>query len=226
MDIQSTTSSAAAAAASARAAAEADDKGVISSDFETFLTLLTAQMENQDPLNPIDSTDYATQLATFSSVEQQVLTNDLLEGLKAQMTLTGMSDLAGWVGMDARMVAPAYFDGATPITVSPNPPVNAEKVELVAYSEFGTEAWRQEIPVSTEAFNWQPRDVSGNPLPVGNYDLKLESSANGKPLETVPAEIYARVNEVRTVAGETALVVHGGSLVQSSAVTAIREASS
>ena len=46
---------------------------VLSSDFETFLKMLTTQMQNQDPLNPVDSTDYATQLATFSSVEQQVL---------------------------------------------------------------------------------------------------------------------------------------------------------
>lgn len=50
----------------------------LSSDFETFLKMLTVQMQNQDPLNPIDSTEYAMQLATFSSVEQQVLTNDLL----------------------------------------------------------------------------------------------------------------------------------------------------
>ena len=51
---------------------------VISSDFETFLKMLTVQMENQDPLNPTDSSEYAMQLATFSGVEQQVLTNDLL----------------------------------------------------------------------------------------------------------------------------------------------------
>ena len=48
-------------------------------DFETFLKILTAQIQNQDPINPIDSSDYATQLATFSSVEQQVLANSHLE---------------------------------------------------------------------------------------------------------------------------------------------------
>ena len=46
-----------------------------------FLKLLTTQMQNQDPLNPIDSTDYAAQLATFSGVEQQVRTNSLLADL-------------------------------------------------------------------------------------------------------------------------------------------------
>jgi flagellar basal-body rod modification protein FlgD len=43
----------------------------LSSDFETFLKMLTTQLKNQDPMNPVDSADYAVQLATFSSVEQQ-----------------------------------------------------------------------------------------------------------------------------------------------------------
>lgn len=56
-----------------------DASASLSSDFEVFLQMLTAQMKYQDPLNPVDSTDYATQLATFSGVEQAVLTNDLLK---------------------------------------------------------------------------------------------------------------------------------------------------
>ena len=47
--------------------------GVISSDFQTFLTMLTTQLQNQDPLNPVESSDFAVQLATFSGVEQQVI---------------------------------------------------------------------------------------------------------------------------------------------------------
>ncbi|MFV2001871.1 MAG: flagellar hook capping FlgD N-terminal domain-containing protein, partial [Paracoccaceae bacterium] len=53
----------------------------VNSDFETFLKLLTTQLKNQDPLKPVDSSDFAVQLATFSSVEQQVKTNDLLTSL-------------------------------------------------------------------------------------------------------------------------------------------------
>lgn len=222
MDIQSAT---AAASARPNTAAEnaKEDQGTISSDFETFLTLLTAQMENQDPLNPIDSTDYATQLATFSGVEQQVLTNDLLEGLSGQMSVSGMSDLAGWVGMEARVAAPAYFDGVNPISVAPNPPFGADQVELVAYNAFGSEVSRQSLGTGTDAVTWQPRTSSGNPLPVGSYDLKLESSANGAVFESVPADIYARVTEIRTTGGQAALVLKGGALVQTEAVSAIRE---
>lgn len=51
-------------------------------------------MENQDPLNPTDSSEYVQQLATFSGVEQAVLTNDLLTALMVQMNTTGMAQLA------------------------------------------------------------------------------------------------------------------------------------
>ena len=59
-------------AASTTAASTSSGKPLISSDFDTFLKMLTAQMQNQDPMKPIDSADYAVQLATFSGVEQQV----------------------------------------------------------------------------------------------------------------------------------------------------------
>ena len=55
--------------------------------------MLTVQMENQDPLNPVDSADYAVQLATFSSVEQQLRTNDLLSSLAATMASGGIEFL-------------------------------------------------------------------------------------------------------------------------------------
>ena len=58
---------------------------LISSDFNTFLKMLTTQLKNQDPLNPMDNSEYAVQLATFSGVEQQVKTNTLLESLGAQL---------------------------------------------------------------------------------------------------------------------------------------------
>lgn len=49
-------------------AAEDGDRAMLTADFETFLHLLTTQMQNQDPLNPMESTEFATQLATFSGV--------------------------------------------------------------------------------------------------------------------------------------------------------------
>lgn len=49
--------------------------------FEVFLKMLTTQIKNQDPLNPMENTEFAVQLATFTGVEQQVQTNLLLTQL-------------------------------------------------------------------------------------------------------------------------------------------------
>ena len=86
MDVTATQPLQGNAAASTNSASNA----VISSDFETFLKMLTTQMQNQDPLNPIESSDYAVQLATFSGVEQQVRTNQLLADLANQMGSSGL----------------------------------------------------------------------------------------------------------------------------------------
>ena len=58
-----------------------DATAAITGDFETFLTLLTTQMRNQDPLKPMDSTEFVAQLASFSAVEQQIRANDRLQGI-------------------------------------------------------------------------------------------------------------------------------------------------
>ncbi len=194
---------------------------VISSDFETFLLMLTTQMENQDPLNPIESSDYAVQLATFSSVEQQVLTNDLLVNLSDQMGLMGMAQLAGWVGMEVRAGIPAYFDGA-PITLSPNPAAIAQEAVLVVRDAEGVEVERVEIAVSTEPLNWVGVDADGNPLPEGLYSFELESYAHDDLIATSIVDVYSRITEARNEGGQTVLIVEGGIEVPAASVNALR----
>ena len=122
-------------------ASTAGGSSALSSDFETFIRMLTVQMENQDPLNPIESTEFATQLATFSSVEQQVKTNDLLSALGAQMSLLGVSQLSGWIGMEGRAVAPVVFDGS-PVTLTISGNTVADRHELVVRDNNSEEVQR------------------------------------------------------------------------------------
>ncbi|MDX2266249.1 MAG: flagellar hook assembly protein FlgD [Hyphomicrobiales bacterium] len=64
-------------------------------DYDAFLTLLVAQMQNQDPLNPVDSTEYVSQLASFSTVEQAIKTNAKLDSLLTSMSLAQGAGLIG-----------------------------------------------------------------------------------------------------------------------------------
>lgn len=202
----------------------ATSSGGLTSDFDTFLKMLTVQMQNQDPLDPVDSADYAVQLATFSGVEQQVKSNELLSGISGQLVLSGLSDMAGWVGKEVRAPMPAWFDGA-PITLSPNPLAIADEVELVVKDAQGREISRQAIPVSSEPIEWAGVGADANPLPAGFYSFEVVSKSGGQVLSADQAEIYATVTEVRAVDGKMVLVTKGGGTVAADSVTALRTGS-
>jgi flagellar basal-body rod modification protein FlgD len=139
------------------------NSSVLSSDFETFIKMLTMQAKYQDPLEPIDSSEYAAQLAQFSMVEQQVQSNELLAHLTEQLGGSNMAGMANWIGMEARTAAPTYFDGA-PITVAPTIPIGADEVFLVVYDDDGAQVQRQALPTSNEPFLWAGVVDSGTPI--------------------------------------------------------------
>lgn len=193
----------------------------ITSDFTTFLKMLTVQMQNQDPMNPIDSADYAVQLATFSGVEQQVQTNKMLGELAGQFSLMGMAQLAGWVGQEARSTAPVAFNG-TAITLQPEPDAGADAAVLVVKNADGDTVARETVPLTDQVYQWVGTDATGAPLPTGQYSLTLESTLKGEVLSTSPVPAYAKITEARRDGSNIILVLQGGVEVAASDVTALR----
>lgn len=197
---------------------------VISSDFETFLVMLTAQMNNQDPLNPLDSQDFATQLATFSGVEQQVKTNDLLTSLGQQMGLSGLADMAGWVGMDARVTGPVQFDGSS-VELFPSMPAFADTAQLVVTDRSGAEVQRLSIPVGDDPITWSGgTGPDGTPIGSGLYQFSVEAFSNGDVINTAAPEHFARVTEVRSTASGVVVVLDGDLVQPATAVSGLRQA--
>lgn len=196
----------------------------LASDFDTFLKMLTAQARYQDPLEPIDSTEFSSQLAQFSMVEQQVKTNDALAALSGQMSIANMASLASWVGMEARAVTPAFFDGS-PITISPSPAANSDRAELVVLDQAGKEVQRAAIPVSTDPIEWAGVDDDGNPFGEGTYSFTVESYRDEELILSAPAEVYGKVAEAQVQNGQVVLILEGGLAVLSSSVTGLRQAS-
>ncbi|MEM1428048.1 MAG: flagellar hook capping FlgD N-terminal domain-containing protein [Pseudomonadota bacterium] len=194
----------------------------ISSDFETFLKMLTAQVQNQDPLNPLDSTDFAVQLATFSSVEQQVLTNDLLQNMTSVLAGNDLAQLAQWVGMEARSAAPAVFAGE-PVWVEPAPLPGAARAELRVTDQFG-QLWDQfEIPVTPQPYVWDGIRADGTAFPEGVYTFEVASfDADGKELDVRVAETYNRIMEAQVGANGAELLLGNGNYVTSDTISALR----
>lgn len=197
----------------------------LSSDFETFLKMMTAQMENQDPLNPMESTEFAMQLATFSGVEQSVRSNTLLEGMSTKLDLMGMTDIAGWVGMEARVPASAKFDGA-PITLVPKPMSTADEAHLIVKNADGKIVQKNKIELSGGPLNWAGVNSTGTPFAKGVYSFELENWSEGKLLETKPVDVYTRIVESRKDDGKLQLILESGAKVSADEVSALREAAS
>ncbi len=194
---------------------------LISSDFQTFLKMLTTQARNQDPLNPMDSSDYAQQLATFSGVEQQVRTNSLLESLATQFGTNGLAQFASWVGMEAKVTAPVPFDG-TPLVLYPTHAAGADQSVVVVLDAAGHEVRRDPAPLGTDPMLWAGSDPSGQPLAPGLYSFRLESYAAGELIDTSEVASYARIAEVRTGSTGTSVVLSGGSEVATTDIAALR----
>jgi flagellar basal-body rod modification protein FlgD len=199
----------------------AEPSNAINADFNTFLTMLTTQLKNQDPTAPVDSSEFAVQIATFSGVEQQMKTNDLLEEVNTRLDLSNLSELAGWVGQEARVAGPAWYDGDA-VTLQIAPEARADEAILVVRDAGGTVVSRETAPLSGGTAAWSGVDAEGNPLPSGLYRFELESRANGSVLSTRTVETYGRIVEAQAGADGTVLILEGGVQVNSSDVTALR----
>lgn len=223
MDITSTSQSSVSAntASAANSAATAEASTTLASDFETFLKMLTAQMENQDPLNPVDSSEFSSQLAAFSSVEQQVRTNDLLGGLGDQLGILGMGQLQGWVGMTARAEMPVAFDGA-PVPLTLPTRTGADLAQLVVRDARGGIVHQQDVPAQGGSFVWDGKDDSGAILPHGRYALSVDSFQGDEVLGSDPVVAQDRIVEARLSGGRTVLVMEGGQEVDAAQVIGLR----
>lgn len=198
-------------------------KSFANGDFETFLRMLTTQIKNQDPLNPMEGSEFAVQLATFSGVEQQVRTNELLQTMAgAGSGPGGLAQYADWIGKEARTTAPVAFRDQ-PITLDIQPYPAADEVVLVSRDSFGRVASSEAIGPGAGAVDWFGRDKTGAKLADGRYKFEIESWKDGKKLSTTPVATYARVTAAEVGGGGVMLVLANGSTVAASEVTALRQ---
>ncbi len=190
-------------------------------DFSTFLTLLTTQMKNQDPLKPLKSTDFIAQLASFSSVEQQVRTNTSLAAIQKLLGGGSNTGLASWIGLDVRAKRNFNFSG-TPVDLYISPAKQADRAELVVRDASGKEVQRQAVPIADNVMTWAGVRADNSPLANGTYSFSLESFRGSKMIGSKTVPVYAKVVEARIDGDKTMLVLSDGAILQSDLVTAVR----
>ncbi|MCR6645168.1 MAG: flagellar hook capping protein [Terricaulis sp.] len=169
----------------------------LSDNFDTFLVLLTAQLQNQDPLAPMDLTQFTQQLVQYSQVEQQIRTNEQLESLVSQYNAMSASLPLSYIGrfavidsnntyMANEQAAWTYSFEDTPSTVTIN--VLDAKGKTV-FSTQGVAA------PGTHNFVWDGKNDSGEAMPDGIYRLSIVAR---DPTNTA---IASDVNAIELVSG-------------------------
>lgn len=166
------------------------------SDFETFLKLLTAQMENQDPLKPLESTEFVAQLASFSAVEQQILTNTRLSDISSALTSSQASKAADWLGTQVLSPSAAKYTGS-PIDVSWDASPNASRTNLEISNQSGTKIASVNIPIGQTDFSWDGKLDDGTDAPNGNYLFKINHYEADEFINSATGKTYSEVLEVQ-----------------------------
>ncbi len=200
---------------------------MLASNFETFLTLLTSQLKNQDPLSPVDSNQFTAQLTQMAGVEQQLLTNELLKSLVSAQGGGGLADAANYIGRDATAAwsATKFTDGEA--EWSYEVASNAASVKLQVVDGTGKVVWSGDAPDKTTGvhkFTWDGKATTGNDGQDGQvYSLKVvaKNAAGG----AVDAQVLTegRITGVEMYDGEVFLTV-GNSILPISTVIALEEA--
>ncbi|MFN3608058.1 MAG: flagellar hook assembly protein FlgD, partial [Hyphomonas sp.] len=133
----------------------------IGSEYNSFIKLLTAQVRNQDPMSPMDSTQFVEQLATFSSLEQLVNSNTALGSIASMI-----SDLNGlmasqWLGEEVTFASSFMPFTGSPATFSYEAPVGTTKSTLTVKDSNGNAVWAETLAADRTVFSWNGQQTNG-----------------------------------------------------------------
>lgn len=227
-DAISSSTAAVAAAATSSGASDSAITDAALADYDDFLTLLTTQLNNQDPLNPQDSTEFVAQIATFTTVEQQINANERLEELIAVTTERNVAQLASWVGMEVSAPGLAYsFDGAA---LSFDPLVDETAKSALALIKDADENVIAEIsydPKDATALVWDGAKSDGSEAEAGAYFIDFEltfvDEEGAETKQNYSSADFSRVVEARVIDGAQALILENGYVIQADQVNAVRQ---
>jgi flagellar basal-body rod modification protein FlgD len=166
-------------------------------NFQTFLTLLTTQLQNQNPLDPLDTNQFTQQLVQFAQVEQQLKSNDQLATLVSLQQTAQATQALNFVG------STAVVDGSTAAmtkgsaTWNLNSPKPAS-AHVIVTNTTGQTVFSADYTVNAgnQAFQWNGKGNDGTQWPDGNYTIAVTATdASGQPA-TISTQIEGTVDSV------------------------------
>jgi flagellar basal-body rod modification protein FlgD len=208
--VSGTTPVSAADAAANAANSTGLDGSTIAGNFQTFLTLLTTQLKNQDPLSPLDTNQFTQQLVQFAGIEQQMKGNDALASLvsidKSAQSTQALVFVGQTVTVDG---STAQFDGNN-ATWSFNSP-SAATATVTITSSSGQTAYSGPFSVNagTANFTWDGKGTDGTQWPAGSYKMSVVGADSSGKAVAISTQVQGIVDSVDLTQSPPLLSVGG-----------------
>ncbi|MBR9808619.1 MAG: flagellar biosynthesis protein FlgD [Alphaproteobacteria bacterium] len=198
----STVASATAAQASTNPASTSPATQKFGEEFTSFIKLLTAQVQNQDPLAPMDSTQFVDQLATFSSLEQQVRTNDSLGGISSLIGDLHTMFASEWLGEKVTIESSWVPYSGSEIEYQDSAPADADKAYLTVRDPDGELVWSETLDLDENVHSWNGQTSSGDPAaPDTVYEFNIDYYRGAEYLGLGAPQIITTITDVGTENG-------------------------
>ena len=171
-------------------------------EFNNFLKLLTAQVRNQDPLSPLDSTQFVEQLATFSSLEQQVRGNSSLESIAGMIGDLHAMFASDWIGKTVTVESSWVPYSGDAVSFKVNAPETVDKAILNITNSAGETLWTEALDLDEEQYAWDGRTVSGVDASTDEvYQFGIDLFSGTNFVGTVAPQVITQVTDVGTESG-------------------------
>jgi len=175
--------------------------GSLTSDYSDFLTLLTTQLQNQDPTSPMDSSQFTSELVQFSGVEQQINTNTNLAQLVSLTQAGNISQASSMLGarVSATSTQLPLQDGNAALTFTAP---TAEPVNIAITDANGGNLYDASVNASAGAnqWTWNGADSNGGTLPDGAYNVAVTSTAADGTTTAIPFTVTGTATSVDSTA--------------------------
>jgi len=200
----------AAATATTTTAAASTSKTLGQSD---FLNLLVAQLKNQDPLNPSDPTQFTSQLAQYSQLEQLFNLNSSMGNLTTAQTNSERLSSLSLIGQDVVVQGSDFTLGNTPTQLGYQADGKATSVKLNIQNSDGKTVGTlagTDLTAGNHFLTWDGKDTSGNMLPAGTYTITVDAKNSAGASVTIPPLVRATVTGVDLSSSEAQIVTAAG----------------
>lgn len=183
----------------------------LAGDLDSFLLLLTTQLQHQDPLSPLEPTEFTGQLVQFASVEQSITTNKHMEDLLAVQGASLAASVVGFIGteVEAEMNLLPVQDGEGNFTYTLSD--NAKNVVITIMDDKGNLMHTKagDIAAGQHEYTWDGKDANGVQVPDGAYMVSVTPIGFSDDPIAVKTVIKADITGVNMESGETMLEANG-----------------